>query len=349
MKTGVFVSSAAHIAFLAWGLVSLSAPTPLQVSDVEALPIDIVPIEEFATAVQGDRDSQVTETPAPVPTQRPPVDPQAQNVGEADNDSKSEPEAKPAEIPVEAKQASAPPPAPIPTPSPEVEPEVQPEAENVPAPTTELAATNEPAVPVSEQPPAEELPVAEAGEQFAALDQVKAVPQRRPEPPKPNTAATTERKKPAEPAKTQSASTNTAKQESVTDDIASLLNKQEPASSGARRSTEQASLGTRTGRTSGELSQSEMDALKAQLATCWSIPAGAAGADELSASVEFELDQNAQLIGKPRVTKSSGNRQFDGSAVRAIQKCELQGFRLPSGKHDVWNQVQVNFDPRDMF
>ena len=82
------------------------------------------------------------------------------------------------------------------------------------------------------------------GEQFAALDQVKVVPQRRPEPPKPKAAETTQRKKPAEPAKTESAASKN-ENKSVEDDIASLLNKQEPASSGAKRSDQTASLGTR--------------------------------------------------------------------------------------------------------
>lgn len=348
MKTGAFISTTAHLAFLAWGMVSLSAPTPLQVTDVEALPIDIVPIEEFAEAVRGDRDAQLTDAPAPVPTQRPQTEPDAQNVGDADSDQQTDSDAPAADQPVETAKAETPPPAPVPTPSPEVEPEVTPEAESVPAPTTELAATNEDAVPVTQEAAAEETPVADEGEQFAALDQVKAVPQRRPEPPKPKAAETTERKKPAEPAKTESAA-SPDDNKSVEDDIASLLNKQDAASSGAKRSDQTASLGTRQGRSTGKLSQSELDALKAQLATCWSIPAGAAGADELVASVEFELNQNAELIGRPRVTKSSGNRQFDSSAVRAIQICERQGFRLPPGKHDVWNQVQVNFDPRDMF
>ncbi len=30
-------------------------------------------------------------------------------------------------------------------------------------------------------------------------------------------------------------------------------------------------------------------------------------------------------------------------------KCSSQGFNLPKGKHDVWNEVVINFDPSQMF
>jgi colicin import membrane protein len=348
MKAGVFLSSAAHVALLTWGLVSFSAPTPLQVADVEALDIDVVPIEEFTQSVAGEKEAEFTETPAPTPTRRPDVIEEAQNVGESQNDQPTERVEEPSEQPVDTQTAAAPPPSPVPTPTPEIEPEAQPEAESVPAPTTEVAATNEDAVPVTEQPAAEDAPVSEEGEQFAALDKVQAVPTRRPEPPKPKTAKTTQRKKVDETAKTATASSR-EKDKSLTDDIASLLDKQEPASSGAKKSTQSASLGTSRPSQSGKLSTSEMDALRAQLATCWNVPIGSAEAEGWTASVEFDLDQNAKLIGRPRVVKSSGNRQFDNSAVIAIRKCEYKGFQLPSGKHSVWNQVQVNFDPSEMF
>ena len=69
--------------FLAWGLVTFSAPAPLQVADVEALPIDIVPIEELTKAVQGDRKAALSDKPAPTPTQRPVEAPPAPPTGSA--------------------------------------------------------------------------------------------------------------------------------------------------------------------------------------------------------------------------------------------------------------------------
>ena len=39
----------------------------------------------------------------------------------------------------------------------------------------------------------------------------------------------------------------------------------------------------------------------------------------------------------------------DRSAIRAIQKCDMRGLAVPSGKYETWSEVIVNFDPTDMF
>jgi outer membrane biosynthesis protein TonB len=348
MKLGVALSSTAHVAILAWGLLSLSAPAPLLVDDVEALAVDIVPIEEITQSVAGDKKAELSETPAPTPTKRPETVLDAQNVGEAENDQKSDPAAKPAEKPVEVAKSEAPPPAPIPKPAPKVVPEAAPVKEETPAPTNEVAAVNEPKVDVTPEPIVEETPVAETGEQFASLAKVQAVPSPRPETAKPQKAETTERKKAEELAKTTTASVENTS-DPIGDITKALESKEEPTSSGAKKSTQTASLGTSKPSTSGKLSTSEMDAILGQLAGCWSLPGGADGAEDLRTSVTFNLDTNAQLTGRPQVTKSSGNRAFDSSAVRAIMKCSDQGFNLPKGKHDVWNEVVINFDPSQMF
>lgn len=349
MKFGVALSSTAHAAVLAWGLLSFSAPAPLEVADVEALPIDIVPIEEFTQSVEGDKKADLSETPAPKPTQRPDVVENAENIGESQNDLKSQPEAKPAEQPVETAKAETPPPAPKPTPAPEIE-EVPPAPEDTPAPTTEMSALNDPAVPITEETPVEEAAPAESSEQFASLQDVAAVPIKRPEPPKPKTAETTQRKKPDKPASTRSASSD-KKEESVTDEIASLLNKQEPASSGAKTSDQQASLGTSKPSKSGKLSASELDALRAAIEQCWSVPAGLADAEDMRVTVTIRLTPDGNIEGRPDVQASGGEsgarRAFAGSARRAVQKCAP--YSLPTEKYDTWAEVVVNFSAAEMF
>ena len=350
MKLGVTLSSTAHAAVLAWGLLSFSAPAPLEVADVEALPIDIVPIEEFTQSVQGDKKADLSETPAPKPTQRPDVVENAENIGESQNDLKSQPEAKPAEQPVEVAKAETPPPAPTPTPAPKLETEVPPAPEDTPAPTTELAALNEPAVPVTEEAASEEATPAESSEQFASLQDVSAVPTRRPEPPKPKTAETTKRKNEEKPASTKSASSD-KKEETVNDEIASLLNKQEPASSGAKKSEKQASLGTSKPSKSGKLSTSEMDALRAAIEQCWSVPAGLADAEDMRVTVTIRLLPDGSIEGRPDVQATGGEsgarRAFAGSARRAVQKCAP--YSLPKEKYDTWAEVVVNFSAAEMF
>lgn len=350
MKFGVALSSTAHAVILTWGLLSFTAPAPLQVADVEALPIDIVPIEEFTQSIAGDKKAELSETPAPTPTQRPDTIENAQNIGETNNDLKSQPDAKPADQPVEVAKVEAPPPAPVPTPNLDVKPDVTPVTENVPAPTTEVAAVNEPAVPVSEPIKAPEEPAEIDGEQFASLENVKAVPSKRPAPKKPKISETTKRKKSEEQAKTASKSSD-KKNKKTTDDIASLLNKQEPASTGAKKSTKKASLGTKKPSKSGKLSTSEMDALRAAIEQCWSVPAGLADAEDMRVKVTMRLSPDGQIDGKPEVSATGGEsrarRAFAGSAKRAVQKCAP--YSLPKNKYDTWAEVVVNFNASEMF
>lgn len=108
-------------------------------------------------------------------------------------------------------------------------------------------------------------------------------------------------------------------------------------------------LGTSTGR-AASLSQSEIDALRAQIQACWNPPAGAADAKELIVKVRLMLNQDGSLSGEPSVVGGSSGGFFQvaaESAMRAIRRC--QPYKLPIAKYDVWKDVEVTFDPRDMF
>ena len=102
-----------HAALLGFGLISLSAPAPMNVADVEALPVDIVPIEELTQIQQGDKKAPVSEKPAPTPTTRPDILPDAQKVGdnEIDTDNPITPHEK--INPVKTAEAKAPSPKPV--------------------------------------------------------------------------------------------------------------------------------------------------------------------------------------------------------------------------------------------
>ncbi|MEZ5870992.1 MAG: TonB family protein [Nitratireductor sp.] len=351
MKFPASLSTLLHVAILTWGLLSLSGPKPLAVADVEALPIDIVPIEDVTRAVQGEKKADVADKPAPKPTQKPQKNPDAQNVGEAEVDAKTQRVAEPTPKPDNTQRADAAPKAEKPDPAPKVKPEpvAQPVKESVPEKTTELAALDQPRQPVPDETPIETPAPAETGEEFAKLPDNVPVPQPKPEPPKPASAETRDRKEQKEKPKEEKTSTSSQDAKSPTDEIAALLNKEKPSDAGAKRSTERAALGTKKEGTGGKLSQSEMDALRDQLANCWSIPVGAQDGQDLRASIKFFLDQNGKLTGQPEVSASSGNRQFDESAKRAILKCDRDGLNVPAGKYDIWNTVVVNFDPSQMF
>lgn len=351
MKAGLVTSTILHALLLGVGLFTLSAPRAFDVADVESFPVDIVPMEEISQAQVGDKEAPVAEMPAPTPTTRPEPVENAEQVGNntVDTAAPPTPEAKPTPVETAALPEPATEPAPIPEPVPEPEPV---EAEPAPVPATEAAPEPQPQQEVEPDPAPEPAPdpapaeTAEAEE--ATLPESAPRPATRPQPPQAQTATAPVRRDSEKPAVEQAQAPVEEKSDDLLQDVAALLNKEDASGGGARRSTEQAALGGER-KTGEKLSQSELDALRNQFTGCWTIPAGAEGVSDLRTSVRFNVAPGGRLEGMPEVVSSSGNRQFDESAVRAVQKCDQRGFILPQGKEDVWAEVVVNFDPSDMF
>ncbi|HEV7255392.1 MAG TPA: TonB family protein [Mesorhizobium sp.] len=356
MKAGFATSLVLHVAVLGWGLIALSAPAPLNAGDVEALPVDIVPIEELTQILEGDKTAAVSETPAPKPTAKPQTVPDAQEIGENDQDLKTPPtpEAKPREV----KAAAEPPPSPEPAPKPAVEPLPEPAPAPKPEPKVEAAPAVEQTPEVQpkqtvEPEPAPETAVAEAAPEAEAvlLPDSAPAPQARPKPPEAQTAKAPEKKVQEPEKKVAEKPKSEAEKPTLEEEVAMLLNKEKASGGGAKRSTQQASHGgSKKTATSEKLSQGEMDALRGQLASCWNLP-GAGGGEDLSGlrvSVRFNVDPSGKVDGQPSVESSSGNSIFDESALRAIRKCNSRGLILPKDKADVWSEIVVNFDPSEM-
>lgn len=358
MKAGLSTSLVLHAAVIAFGLVTLSAPTAHDAGDVQALPVDIVPIESITELQQGEKTAPKTERPAPKPTVKPNKVADAKNVGENDIDlddvpkpkasprkietaaaPKVEPAPKPDPKPVEAKPEPKPEPTPV-----EAKPQPKPEpvAEKPPEPTPAPKATPD---PVAEAIAATDQPT----EQMEFPDQLPK-PEARPQPPVKETAKA-EPKKPEKPVEKTAKAPKQEDLESILDQAKALVTKEAPAGGGAQRAQETASLGTDKPSTGAKLSVSEMDALRQRLGQCWSIPAGVDDAEILKVSVRFRLDRSGELEARPEVIRGGGSsgpaRTAAESAVRAVSKCAP--FNLPADKYETWAEVVVNFDPSDMF
>jgi hypothetical protein len=90
--------------------------------------------------------------------------------------------------------------------------------------------------------------------------------------------------------------------------------------------------------------------LKAQLMSCWNVPVGVSEAKDLVVTVRFSLGRDGSLSGEPMVVNHGRNALFQvaaESALRAVRRC--QPFRLPASKYEAWQEVEVNFDPNEMF
>jgi outer membrane biosynthesis protein TonB len=350
MRVGLTVSTLLHGALLGFGLFALSAPQAMEVADVEAFPVDIVPVESITQIQQGEREAPAAEKAAPTPTVRPEPVPEARNAGDNEVDLESAPEAEAS--PREVKTAATPEPQPVPKPAkPAEETRQQPENEPAPVPATEVTPKAQPRQEVTPEA-AEETAVAENPQAEAVkLPENAPSPQARPEPPQAQTAKAPERRdaeKPAEPVATRAPS---EKSDFDLDEVAALLNQEKAKGGGAERSTEQAALGGERTTTGVELTQSEMDALRGQIQRCWNVPAGALEAENLKVSVQFRLDRSGALEGTPQIVEGGNGGTVERAAAESARRAVLQcaPYSLPTEKYEAWADVLVHFDPSDMF
>ena len=164
-----------------------------------------------------------------------------------------------------------------------------------------------------------------------------------PKPAKPKQAAAP--KKPAPAAK---------KRDFDTDRIAALLNKipdaaNAPAPVVPSDETPSKVRGQSNG-TEAAMSVNEIDALRARIAQCWSVPPGGLGAEQIVVRLRLQLNEDGTLVGYPTVANSGSSPFFQAaadSAVRAVYQC--QPYALPSDKYALWRDMILNFDPSEMY
>lgn len=368
MKTGLATSVALHVGVIAFAVLSLSAPRPFDVADVETLPVDLVPVQSITKTQQGDKKAGKTEKPAPVPTERPDHVAEASKVGdnEVDLDTPPTPEPKPKPVETAAAQPPSKEPEPKPVERPKPEPVKKPEPKPVEKPQPKAAEEKPkpepvPATQKSPEPkpkqevkpdPVKEAIVAESEKPDAvALPDTAPVPTARPRPPQAQTAKAPDHEDTEQKPATKTASTPKSEtKDQVLDDVAALLNKEKPSGGGAKRSTQTASLGAK--KTTGDtLSQSELDALRGQIEGCWNVPAGALDAENLKVSIKFKLNQSGGVEGSPQIIDGGGGSTMARAAAESARRAILQcgPYNLPADKYETWAEVIVNFDPSDMF
>jgi hypothetical protein len=321
MRTGLTVSVIAHLLVVLWGVVSLRAFEPLDASQIEAVPIDLVQVDEVTAIPKGETTAAVAEEPSPNdPTPAPVEEPQA----EPEPVSAPEPTPPPPPLPAETPPLPAPP-----------APEASAEAQPTPAPEPAPLPPEEPlpdAAPQPEAPPPETTPEPpppqaepEAKPPAATAVAVPA-PRLRPNRPKP-------------PAPEEKSSFDT-------DKIAALLDKSAPTAPAAP-SENPATFGADKGAQTERLTVNELDALRAQIQNCWVIPTGWTDPIEVAVTIRFRLNQDGTVTGVPEVIEYPAGQYGQvsaDSAIRAVLRCGP--YRLPPEKYEQWNEVQLRFIPQ---
>jgi len=206
--------------------------------------------------------------------------------------------------------------------------EVKAARDSAPAPEVKPAEVKPDQKPAESKPD----PIAEA----LAKEEVK-----KPEPKKAEVKPPAPPKKPAPPAPKFDASK-----------VEALLNKQTPTRLAAAgpdlNSVPAAGLPNANAK---QLSISELDALRQRLAQLWSPPAGAKNPQELVSVFRIKLNRDGTVAhGYPQLV-SSGNSPIAmaarESAARAINRGQPYDMLKPEN-YELWKDIEITFDPRDM-
>ncbi len=320
-STGMVLSAAAHAAVLVFAAVSFAAK-PFEPPPNDTIFVETMPITDFSQMMAGARTAKPQESPKPL------VETKAEP---RKTDNQAAPVSEKPEI-VTAATSVAPPPEPEPPPRP------APREAAPPPPAKPEAAKPEPAPKPAEAEPvkAEKPPAKREPRKLAAT---APTPPRRPPPQK----QVAERK--PQPQQQEQSRFDA-------DQIAALLDKRAPRRVAAAGDVLNPTPAVGAPRGSApQLSQNEIDALRARIQQCWNPPAGQTDAKELTVLVRIQFNPDGSLATAPQLmTRVSGGYQQVAaeSALRAIRRCAPYDF-MPAAKYDAWKDIEVNFDPRDLY
>lgn len=313
MKAGWTISAVLHAGVLAWGLVSISAK-PLDTPPTESLPVDIISASDFSQITKGTKNAPRAEAPKQL------VEKVAEPKPPADNPAPKVVDSKP-----EIVAAAEKPEPPTPEPVKKVEPK----------PPTPQPKPPEPKQAYAKEPEPKVDPIAEA---------IKKEEKKKPDPKPEKKVETPKPEKKPEPPKAQP--------KFNASQIAALLDKREAQRQSVTGATlsNKPSLGLATAN-AATLSQNEMDALRARLRDCWTVPVGVAEARDLVVTVRILFNKDGSLAGDPTLMNHGSHPAFQAaaeSALRGVRRCAPYSF-MPPLKYEAWKDVIVDFDPRDMF
>jgi hypothetical protein len=131
--------------------------------------------------------------------------------------------------------------------------------------------------------------------------------------------------------------------------VAALLDKREPRRQVAAADTinDTAKIGSVAGE-AAQLSQSEIDALRARISQCWNPPAGVDATSKLYVVLRVLFKQDGSMAHEPVVVEGSASTlgpALADSAKRALLLC--QPFTMLRPEHyDQWRDIEIKFDPQ---
>lgn len=103
-----------------------------------------------------------------------------------------------------------------------------------------------------------------------------------------------------------------------------------------------------------QLTIGELDALRRQLEDCWNVPIGARDIENMVIDVNIVVGpdrvvQQAGIVDKSRYNSDSFFRAVADTAIRAVYSPSCSPLHLPEGKYEIWKNIIVEFNPKEMF
>jgi len=186
----------------------------------------------------------------------------------------------------------------------------------------------------AEKPPQQQVKPDPIGEKIAQAEQKEAKVQPTPLPPK----------RPPMHSK--------PKPEFNPNQIAALLDQRTPQRNAATGETLSGAptLGAALGNAS-QLSQSELDALRAKLMALWNPPVGMQDAERLQITIRIRFKHDGTLAAPPQVVTAGNGVRYNAlrdSAVRAVFVGQPYTMLRPD-HYEIWKEIDFTFDTSQMY
>jgi outer membrane biosynthesis protein TonB len=324
IRPGMTISCVGHAAALFFGFMAISAQ-PMEAPPVEALPVSFVSEKDFTQLTQGVKNAPQLKIPD--------FKPLADKVDDIKSVDQLAPKVsnKPEITTPSAKPVSEAKPEPKPEAKaePKPEPKSEPKSEAKPELKTDLKPPPKPADKPDKPKPPEYRP-----DQIANLLKKDAAK----DPPKREDA-------PAQPMRDTTPKFNA-------DQVAQLLDKREPQRqvATAQSLNDSVTLGAAIGAQDARLSQSEIDALRARISSCWSPPPGIDVNSRVYVVLRVLFKTDGSMVQAPTLIEGSASPlgpALAESAKRALLLC--QPFTMLRPEHyDQWKDLELKFDPHEL-
>ena len=96
-----------------------------------------------------------------------------------------------------------------------------------------------------------------------------------------------------------------------------------------------------------------INTVKKRMEPCWNFQAGSKKAQDIIVEIEVKLRPDgyvsgASITNRSELTSDPFKLAAGESALRAVLNPSCQPYILPTNRYDVWKDIKLRFNPREM-